>query len=46
MHISFYDTNFKSEHFISFLEANQQKFSELEQIPPTIEDCFIELVSM
>jgi len=46
MHVSFYDEQFKTEQFTSFLEANQQQFSELEQIQPTIEDCFIELVTL
>ena len=45
MHISFYDEHFDLQHFTDFLEANQQVFSELTQIQPTIEDCFIELVT-
>jgi ABC-type multidrug transport system ATPase subunit len=45
MHVSFYDDHFDLQIFTDFLEANQQKFSELTQIQPTIEDCFIELVS-
>jgi len=45
MHISFYDTDLDLQHFINFLETNSQKFSELTQIRPTIEDCFIELVA-
>jgi ABC-type multidrug transport system ATPase subunit len=44
MHVSFYVPNFKLEHFICFLDENNQKFSKLEQILPTIEDCFIEQV--
>jgi ABC-type multidrug transport system ATPase subunit len=45
MHASFYNENFDLQYFIDFLEANGQTFSELIQIPPTIEDCFIELVT-
>jgi len=45
MHVSFYEENFNLKHFTNFLETNGQKFSELAQIQPTIEDCFIELVS-
>jgi len=44
MHVSFYDENFDLQHFTDFLEKNGQTFSELTQIQPTIEDCFIELV--
>jgi len=45
MHVSFYDEHFDLQHFTDFLEANHQTFSELTQIQPTIEDCFIELVT-
>jgi len=45
MHVSFYDADFKLQQFTDFLEANGQVFSELTQIQPTIEDCFIELVT-
>jgi ABC-type multidrug transport system ATPase subunit len=45
MHVSFYDTDFELQHFTDFLETNGQTFSELTQIQPTIEDCFIELVA-
>jgi len=45
MHVSFYDKNFDLQQFIYFLKANSQTFSELTQIQPTIEDCFIELVT-
>jgi len=45
MHVSFYDYNFDLQNFTDFLTENQQKFSELIQIQPTIEDCFIELVA-
>jgi len=44
MHVSFYDVNFDLQHFTDFLTENKQKISELIQIQPTIEDCFIELV--
>jgi hypothetical protein len=45
MHVSFYDADFDLQHFTHFLEINHQNFSELTQITPTIEDCFIELVT-
>jgi ABC-type multidrug transport system ATPase subunit len=45
MHVSFYDAEFHLQYFTDFLETNSQKFSELTQIQPTIEDCFIELVT-
>jgi len=45
MHVSFYDKNTDIQKFTNFLEANGQVFSELKQIQPTIEDCFIELVA-
>jgi len=45
MHVSFYETDFDLQHFTNFLETNGQKFTELTQISPTIEDCFIELVA-
>ncbi|MCL2289419.1 MAG: ABC transporter ATP-binding protein [Bacteroidetes bacterium] len=45
MHVSFYETDFNLQHFTDFLAENQQTFSELTQIQPTIEDCFIELVT-
>jgi len=45
VHISFYETNFNIEQFINFLETNGQNFTELKQIQPAIEDCFIELVA-
>jgi ABC-type multidrug transport system ATPase subunit len=45
MHVSFYEEEFNLQLFTDFLEANQQLFSELTQIQPTIEDCFIELVA-
>jgi len=45
MHVSFYDEHFDLQYFIDFLESNHQLFSELIQIQPTIEDCFIELVT-
>jgi len=45
MHISFYDEDFNLQKFTHFLEINRQQFTELIQIPPTIEDCFIELVT-
>jgi ABC-type multidrug transport system ATPase subunit len=44
MHVSFYSENFNLQNFKNFLEANNQAFSELTQISPTVEDCFIELV--
>jgi ABC-type multidrug transport system ATPase subunit len=45
MHVSFYEEDFSLDNFTGFLETNRQKFSELTQIQPTIEDCFIELVA-
>jgi ABC-type multidrug transport system ATPase subunit len=45
MHVSFYEAEFSIKLFTDFLENNRQKFSELTQILPTIEDCFIELVA-
>jgi ABC-type multidrug transport system ATPase subunit len=45
MHVSFYDTDFNLQQFTDFLELNHQNFSELMKIAPTIEDCFIELVT-
>jgi ABC-type multidrug transport system ATPase subunit len=45
MHVSFYDENFDLQQFTDFLKTNGQAFSELTQIQPTIEDCFIELVA-
>jgi len=45
MHVSFYDEEFNLQYFTGFLEANGQAFSELMRIYPTVEDCFIELVS-
>jgi ABC-type multidrug transport system ATPase subunit len=45
MHVSFYDKEFNLQYFTDFLEANNQIFSEPTQIQPTIEDCFIELVT-
>jgi ABC-type multidrug transport system ATPase subunit len=45
MHVSFYEPELNLQQFTDFLEANGQKFSELMQIQPTIEDCFIELVA-
>ncbi|MCL1851016.1 MAG: ABC transporter ATP-binding protein [Bacteroidetes bacterium] len=45
MHVSFYSENFNLKDFEDFLEINGQKFSDLAQIQPTIEDCFIELVA-
>jgi ABC-type multidrug transport system ATPase subunit len=45
MHVSFYSENFNLKDFEFFLETNKQSFSNLTQIQPTIEDCFIELVS-
>jgi len=45
MHVSFYDDNFDLQNFTEFLTENRQNFSELIQIQPTIEDCFIELVA-
>jgi len=45
MHVSFYEEDFNLKHFTNFLKTNGQKFSELAQIQPTIEDCFIELVA-
>ena len=45
MHVSFYDTEFEWKYFTDFLEKNEQQFYELIQIQPTIEDCFIELVT-
>jgi len=44
MHVSFYDEKLKLQQFTRFLETNRQFFSELTQILPTVEDCFIELV--
>jgi len=44
IHISFYDTDFKLEQFKTFLASNGHHFSEMKQILPAIEDCFIELV--
>jgi len=43
MHVSFYEKDFNLQHFTDFLQTNGQVFSELMQIQPTIEDCFIEL---
>ena len=45
MHVSFYDAAFNLQQFTNFLEINHQHFSDLTQIAPTIEDCFIELVT-
>jgi ABC-type multidrug transport system ATPase subunit len=45
MHVSFYETDFDLKYFSDFLEMKKQEYSELIQIPPTIEDCFIELVA-
>ena len=45
VHVSFYDAALKMEQFTHFLETNGQAFSELMRIQPTIEDCFIELVT-
>ena len=45
MHVSFYDEKFNLQHFTEFLETHEQTFSELTQILPAIEDCFIELVT-
>jgi ABC-type multidrug transport system ATPase subunit len=45
MHVSFYDEYFDLQQFKDFMNTNGQKFSELISIPPTIEDCFIELVA-
>ena len=45
MHISFYKKDFDLQFFIDFLENQGQLFTELTQIAPTIEDCFIELVA-
>jgi len=45
MHVSFYEKDFNIEQFDTFLDTQSQKYSELKQIPPTIEDCFIELVA-
>ena len=45
MHASFYDEKFNVQNFTDFLEANEQTFSELTKILPTVEDCFIELVT-
>ncbi|MDR2970540.1 MAG: ABC transporter ATP-binding protein [Bacteroidales bacterium] len=44
MHVTFYSENFNIQDFKDFLGANGQDFSELKQILPTVEDCFIELV--
>ncbi|MDR0206797.1 MAG: ABC transporter ATP-binding protein [Bacteroidales bacterium] len=44
MHISIYNEQFNIEQFTCFLDANYQQFSDLKQIQPTIEDCFIEMV--
>jgi len=44
MHVSFYEKDFELNYFTNFLKTNEQVFSELQQISPTIEDCFIELV--
>jgi len=44
MHVSFYDEEFSLQQFTDFLESNGQTYSELTQISPAIEDCFIELV--
>jgi ABC-type multidrug transport system ATPase subunit len=45
MHVSFYNEDFNLKDFELFLSTNRQAFSELTQIQPTIEDCFIELVN-
>jgi ABC-type multidrug transport system ATPase subunit len=45
MHVSFYNEDFNLQDYKDFLETNQQMFSDLTQIKPTIEDCFIELVT-
>jgi ABC-type multidrug transport system ATPase subunit len=45
MHVSFYDEKFNLQYFTEFLEVHGQTFSELTQIQPAIEDCFIELVT-
>jgi hypothetical protein len=45
MHVSFYDEKFNLQYFTEFLEVHGQTFSELTQIMPAIEDCFIELVT-
>lgn len=45
LHVSFYAPNFQLEQFTQFLTQNNQNFTELLQIDPIIEDCFIELVS-
>jgi len=44
MHVSFYDEKLELKQFTEFLEISGQGFSELTQILPTVEDCFIELV--
>jgi ABC-type multidrug transport system ATPase subunit len=44
MHVSFYNENFNLKDFEAFLRTNGQAFSELKQILPTVEDCFIELI--
>jgi len=45
MHVSFYDEKFSLQYFTEFLNFHGQSFSELIQILPAIEDCFIELVT-
>jgi len=44
MHVSFYNEKYNLQDFTNFLKTNGQSFSELTQILPTVEDCFIELV--